>query len=379
MNILTILKDTDPSVWIQLVFILTFTAILGVVARRVLNNLKGLRSSPEWARTLCDSFYTPSAWLIWGYGILLSIEVTVNVTHMSLSSELIAKVRNIFFILFASWTVLSWKGKYEAVLKNRVRTKVSKAQDELLIMAVGRVFTIFIVLMTGMIVLDIMGVQLTALLAFGGVGGVAVGFAAKDIVANFFGGFMIFINRHFTVGEWIMSPNKHFEGFVEDIGWYMTRIRTFTRRPMFIPNALFIDAVIENPGRMYNRRIKETIGIRYGDMSKLEAIVQDIRVMLRQHKGIDQEKPPMVHFMKFGSSSLDIDVTCFTITTDREKWRDIQQDIFIKIAGIINSMGAEIAFPTSTVYYQGDAVRKPEFADWNAYEMKPNSAASEPQ
>lgn len=360
MDILTILKETNPSSWIQLALILTFTAIFGVVVRRALDKIMGLNSTPEWIRTLCDSFYTPSAWLILGYGILLSIEVAVNFTNISISSGFIAKARNIFFIFFASWILLSWRVKYERVLKKRVSKTPSKAQDELLIMAIGRVFTIFIVLMTGMIILDIMGVQLTALLAFGGIGGVAIGFAAKDIVANFFGGFMIYINRHFTVGEWIFSPNKNFEGTVEDIGWYMTKIRTFARRPMFIPNAIFIDAVIENPGRMYNRRIKETIGIRYNDVSKLERIVQDIRTMLKEHPDIDAEKTLLVHFITFGPFSLDIEVYCFTKTTDWEKWRDIQQGIFIKIAEIIDSHNAEIAFPTSSIHLQGDASTKSE-------------------
>ncbi len=350
MEILSVFKNTSSSLWIQLGLILCFTALLGVVVRKVFRRLKQLHSLPEWVRTLCDSFYLPSAWLIWGYGVLFSIETLVDATDVAISVESIAKLRNIFFVSFATWILLRWKSGYQQVINTRMRRRASAAQDLALVRAIGKVVTIFILAVSGLIVLDILEVQLTALLAFGGIGGVAIGFAGKDIVANFFGGVMIHLNRHFSIGEWIMSPNKHFEGTVEDIGWYMTRIRTFERRPTFIPNAVFIDAIVENPGRMYNRRIKETIGLRYEDVKKVDPIIQDIRQYLQQHPDIDQTKILFVHFMTFGPHSLDIEVYCFTKTTDWGTWREVQQGIFLAIADIIASHGAEIAFPTNTVH-----------------------------
>lgn len=350
MNIMTLLQKTEPTIWLQVVLILGMTAVLGLVVRRILNKLRQTKSTPEWARTLCDSFYFPSAWLIWGYGVLLTLEVTVDVADILISQEILAKSRNIFLILFATWILLSWKAKYEKVLQKRVKKDPSKTQDEVVIIAVGKVVSIVIVIVASLIVLDTLDVQLTALLAVGGIGGVAIGFAGKDVVANFFGGLMVHINRPFSIGERIMSPNKHFEGIVEEIGWYMTRIRTLERRPMYIPNALFIDAIIENPGRMYNRRIKQTIGVRYEDVRKIETIVEAIRSMLRNHEDIDQDKLLFVHFLAFGPYSLDLEIYCFTKTIDWERWRDIQQGVFLTIVDIIASHGAEIAFPTNTVH-----------------------------
>lgn len=340
---------TPTAFWVQIFLLLFLTATLGVVARRVIEKVRDLESIPEWVRMLCDSFHTPSAWLIWGYGAIFTIESITEVTQFFDMAGILSKGRNVLFVSFAAWILLSWKGKYEKVLYRRAAKAESKAQDRLLIRAIGRVLSILIFVVAGLFILDILGVQLTALLTFGGIGGVAVGFAGKDIVANFFGGFMIHMIRHFSVGEWIMSPNKNFEGTVEEIGWYMTKIRTFARRPLFIPNALFMDAIIENPGRMYNRRIKETIGIRYADMESMDAIVSDIRKMLRTHKDIDQDKTLLVHFLTFGPYSLDIEVYCFTITTDWEEWRDIQQGVFLEIGKIVAKHGAKIAIPASTV------------------------------
>lgn len=352
MEVLSVIENTPSVVWVQIGLTLIFTAILGVVVRKILKNLRQMESLPEWIRTLCDSFFLPSAWLIWGYGVLFSIETLVGATSIVISVLSIAKLRNIFFVTFATWILLRWKFHFQTVLSRQMNKRESAAQDQALVRAIGKVVTIFILAVSGLMILDILDVQLTALLAFGGIGGVAIGFAGKDIVANFFGGVMIHLNRHFSIGEWIMSPNKHFEGVVEDIGWYMTRIRTFERRPTYIPNAVFIDAIVENPGRMYNRRIKETIGLRYEDVKKVDPIIQDIRKYLQGHPDIDQTKFLFVHFMRFGSHSLDIEVYCFTKTTNWGTWREVQQGIFLDIAEIIASHSAEIAFPTNTVHIE---------------------------
>ena len=100
-----------------------------------------------------------------------------------------------------------------------------------------------------------LGYSISGVLAFGGIGGIAVGFAAKDLLANFFGGLMIYLDRPFSVGDWIRSPDKNIEGTVEEIGWRLTRIRTFDKRPLYVPNSTFTQISVENPSRMLNRRI----------------------------------------------------------------------------------------------------------------------------
>jgi len=77
-----------------------------------------------------------------------------------------------------------------------------------------------------------LGYSISGVLAFGGIGGIAVGFAARDLLANFFGGFMIYMDRPFDVGDWIRSPDQEIEGTVEKIGWRLTTIRTFDKRPL---------------------------------------------------------------------------------------------------------------------------------------------------
>lgn len=177
----------------------------------------------------------------------------------------------------------------------------------------------------------------------------AIGFASQKFVANFVGGLMLFITRPFTKGDWIKSPNKKFEGTVEDIGWYFVRIRTFERRPMFIPNSLMGDAIIENPGRMYNRRIKTNLSLRYSDLDKIEGITDKIRDYLHNHEWIDTNQTILVDFTEFSTSSLELNIYCFTKTTLWGDWRQFRQKIYLDIAHIIQSNGADFAYPTQTL------------------------------
>ena len=100
---------------------------------------------------------------------------------------------------------------------------------------------------------------------------------------------------------------------------------------------------------MQNRRIKETIGIRYDDAAKMEVITTQVEKMLKDHPEIDTNKTLMVNFNSFAPSSLDFFIYTFTKTTNWEKFHIIKQDILLKVMKIVADNGAEIAFPTSTV------------------------------
>ena len=160
---------------------------------------------------------------------------------------------------------------------------------------------------------------------------------------------MIYMDRPFKVGDWIRSPDKNIEGVVEDIGWRLTRIRTFDKRPLYVPNATFTNISVENPSRMSNRRIYETVGVRYCDIDTLALILEDVRTMLAEHEAIDHRQTLMVNFNKMAESSLEFFVYTFTKTTNWERFHQIKEDVLFKVAKIIEQHDAQVAFPTSTV------------------------------
>ena len=130
----------------------------------------------------------------------------------------------------------------------------------------------------------------------------------------------------------------------------MTRILTFDQRPLYVPNSIFATIAIENPQRMLNRRIYETIGIRYDDIGQMGAITADVRSMLENHPEIDTDQTLMVNFNAFGPSSVDFFVYTFTKTTRWVYFHEVKHEILLKISDIISSHGAEIAYPTSTLH-----------------------------
>ena len=174
---------------------------------------------------------------------------------------------------------------------------------------------------------------------------------------------MIYLDRPFAVGEWIRSPDRNIEGTVEKIGWRLTCIRTFDKRPLYVPNATFANVAVENPSRMSHRRIYETVGIRYDDAGKMAIIVEEVKAMLTGHPDIDASQTLMVYFTSFAPSSLDFFIYAFTRTTVWAEYHRVKQDVLLKVVEIIDRHGAEIAFPTSTLHIpEGLQMRGPQHA-----------------
>lgn len=199
------------------------------------------------------------------------------------------------------------------------------------------------------------GMSFSGLLTFGGIGGIAVGMASKDILSNFFAGIMLYFDRPFNIGDWIRSPDRNIEGTVAEIGWRSTKIITFDNRPLYIPNSVFTAISVENPGRMTNRRIETSLTLRYEDSDKLAAIVQDLRTTLGQDPDIDHNQTLLVYFNGFGDSSLNIMIYCFTRSTDWAAWLEIQQRLYLQFIGIVHQHGADFAFPSRTLYLEKES------------------------
>lgn len=197
------------------------------------------------------------------------------------------------------------------------------------------------------LVLGKMGFNLSALLAFGGAGGVIIGFAGKDLLTNIFGGLIIYLDKPFSIGDWISSPDREIEGDVEEIGWRQTRILTFDKYPIYVPNSVFGTIIIENKSRYRAMRIRENIQIRLSDLSKINRISSAVMKMLKEHPSINKKFRIYVNFTNFSDSSLNLLVNAFTNTAEYIRFLEIKQDVLLKIASVVKENGAEIALPTS--------------------------------
>lgn len=346
--------------WIIPVLIVTALTLLAhfIISRfykRVYPRLE--RTNLAWDSALLKALIRPLKVFIWVLGLTFSIQILAsNADHEDIIN-LFRPFRDLLFVFAMLWFSLRFikNMEVEHFRENRAH---KKRLDKTTVRAVCQISRIIAIMLAALIFLQTRNVNLSAVLAFGGAGGLIVGLAAKDLLANFFGGLMIYLDRPFSVGDWISSPDREIEGYVENIGWRLTKIRSFERRPIYVPNGIFSNISVVNPSRMSNRRIKTRIGIRYDDASKMEAIVQEVEEMIRNHPEIDTDKFLMVRFDEFGPSSLNFLIYCFTKTT---KWADYmlhQQDIYIKAIKIVEKHGAECAFPTTTLHIPDGATLK---------------------
>ena len=303
------------------------------------------RTETQWDDVVLYAIFPPIQWVMWVVLGLLSLSLFPALDGIR---EALLRLSDTALLLLFGWLAHRLSGGIEEELLGEHRGALASS-DRATISAVARLSRIVLWAIAGIMILQSLGVSVSGLLAFGGVGGIAVGFAARDLLANFLGGLSIFLDRPFAVGDWIRSPDREIEGTVEDVGWRVTRIRTFDQRPLYVPNSVFSTVALENPSRMLNRRIYETIGIRYDDAGAMEQIVAEVKEMLVAHDDIDKGKTLMVNFVAFGASSLDFFIYCFTRTTDWATYHGVKQDVLVKILKISERQGAEVAFPTRTV------------------------------
>ena len=198
------------------------------------------------------------------------------------------------------------------------------------------------------------GYNIGAIITGLGIGGLAVALAAKDTLANMFGGITIIMDRPFKIGDWVKIGST--EGIVEDIGFRSTRIRTFEKSLISVPNSVIANTAIENFSRRGERRISYKIGVTYSTpKDKLKGAVEKIREMLKKHPGISKSSTLLVYFTEFADSSLNIFIYCFTVTSVWSEYLKIREDVNLKIMEIMESLGIEFAFPSMSIYIEKDA------------------------
>ncbi|MDP2031410.1 MAG: mechanosensitive ion channel family protein [Thiobacillus sp.] len=344
----------------QVVLVIIAIIVLNVGVYFLLRKIEkiALLSPSVWDDALIKATRKPLTLILWVTGATFAIQIV----HSHLGTpvyDFVTPTRNTLVIIALAWFLLRLIGQASRNMLAPCEPK-EDAIDRTTVDALSKLGRVTVIILTALVILQTLGFSISGVLAFGGIGGIAVGFAAKDMLANFFGGLTIYLDRPFVVGEWIRSPDKEIEGTVEYIGWRQTRIRGFNKNPIYVPNSLFTTIVVENPTRMTNRRIKETIGIRYADLDKMGAIITEVKTMLQSHPEIDTDATLIVNFISFSASSLDFFIYTFTKTVDWIQFHEVKQDILLKIALIIQAQGAEIAFPTRTLHIEAETAEAPE-------------------
>lgn len=342
--------SAEPRFWLmQLFAVVMSTVACNFILMRLIDMAERVtqRTNGIWDDALLEAARIPLRLLVW----IIGLSVAAHILEAVQSSAIFAYVpfaRKVAFIVVGTLFLTRLIGYVEKGLIDKSR--MGKPIDETTARAVAKLLRLSVIITSVLIVLQTLGYSISGVLAFGGIGGVAIGFASKDLLSNFFGGLMLYLDKPFSVGDWVRSPDRNIEGTVEDIGWRLTRIRTFDKRPLYIPNSMFASIVVENPSRMTHRRIYENLGIRYNDGHCMADICNAVRQMLREHPDLDTTQTQIVHFNAYGASHLEFMVYCFTKTTEWVKYHAVKEDVLLRIMQIVTNHGAEFAFPTQTLH-----------------------------
>ena len=265
-------------------------------------------------------------------------------------TQTIKNILNTLIVFNIFWAIISVSDVFRDIFhhtSSRFNPDLSKEMSEFIL----KIIKFFIGGIGFGAMLEVWGINVTALIASLGLGGLAFALAAKDTASNLFGSFALLADKSVRIGEWIKVDGV--EGVVEAIGMRTTKIRSFEKSLITLPNQIIANTPIENFSRRGVRRIKMRIGLTYGTTgTQIHKIVEEIKYMLHSHPNIATEETLLVNFESFGDSALNIFIYTFSSTANWERYLDIREDIHLQIMKIVEENNTSFAFPSQSIYVE---------------------------
>lgn len=203
--------------------------------------------------------------------------------------------------------------------------------------------------LVALLILDNMGLNVTALVASLGIGGIAVALAAQNILGDLFASLSIAIDKPFVIGDFIIVDDHM--GSIEHVGLKTTRVRSLGGEQIIFSNNDLLKSRIRNYKRMQERRAVFAIGVTYDTaVEQLESIPGLIQEAIKSHEGTRFDR---AHFKSFGPSSLDFEAVYFMLQPDFNLYMDVQQAINLQLVRAFGARGIQFAFPTQTLHIAG--------------------------
>lgn len=307
------------------------------------------------------------------YTLSIQISLFILIKKQELIDQIMPWINTVYMALF-TWALYAILNNSINIYAHSLLEKYPNVRKEMIVFIL-RIIKIILVLLVILFLFSQLGIDIKAIAASLGVGGIAIALASKDTLANFFGSLNIMTDNSFSQGDWIKT--SEIEGTVVDIRMRTTRIRTFDNAMITIPNSQLANTHIMNwSKRKIGRRIKMSIGVTYE--SKMEDIVNfknDIYEMLDNHpliatprnaqhhhdKKFEVVKKEDLHGIKrtllvyideFDSSSINILVYCFSKSPNWEDWLNVKEDVIVKISDLAQKNNCAFAYPTQTVWLE---------------------------
>lgn len=349
-----------------------FILLVGLAATLVIHLLlrkrynRRCKTEHTWRDAMLGALNAPLQCVVWIIGLSIAASALTTGGRMPLFAKVFPPVRDVVAIGIAAWFLIRLARQVVENLHGRAKAEGSDF-DETAADAIGKSVTAVIVIIAALVMMQALGFSIASLLAFGGVAGIALGFAAQGLVANLLGGATIYASRPFKVGDHIVFPGTPSTGGyigwqageVQHIGWRATRILDWNGKPFFVPNAKFNTETIVNHSRMSFRQVSEYVYVRLEDIDKISGIVADVNHMLKEHPEMGDYL--IFRFDSYGEYSLKLYLYAYTsgAVTAYTEYMRVKQDLLLKIAAIIAQHGAKLAVPVSTVHLsRGPALQR---------------------
>lgn len=338
------LKEILLSFAILFLFLVFKNIILKIIVSSAKKAAKKTKTTID--ESIVDLLEPPLRFLITSTGVFLALNVFTfekEISFLIINLYKSALILSFFWLLYRAEVV--FQGYFERYAHHK---QIEIAVDFLPLFR--KFIKAAIVVLAATIIIQEWGYNIGAIITGLGIGGLAVALAAKDTLANFFGSLMIIMDRPFAIGDWVKSAET--EGIVEEIGFRTTRVRTFEKALVSIPNSKIATDNVINNSRRDRRRIMCSVGATYSTpVDTLIKSVDKIRNMLFDHDKIHNDMI-MVYFNEFAASSLNIFIYCFTTTSDWDEYLSIRQDVHFKIMHIFEELDISFAFPSMSVYHE---------------------------
>ncbi|GAV21374.1 MscS family membrane protein [Mariprofundus micogutta] len=351
----TMFLDIPLSRWIIagfILFIMVIARTLVITSFRTVSQKLASRTKTKLDDVLLTAAERPAGLLVYVIGIVMSVHALnppVDTFPLITIADNAARMLSIFTGIWFLWRMIEGLAAYFSA---RARETESSMDDQL-VPFVSKTLKIFLALTGVLVMAQNMGYSISGLLASLGIGGIAIAMAAKDTIANVFGSIMILVDRPFTVGDWIKT--SEFEGVVEEIGFRSTKIRTFAKTLVNVPNSSLANMVIDNIDARSVRRIKMRIGLTYDTTpAQMDAAIKGIEEILCNHPGVDQSYK-LVKFDEFEDSSLSIFLYYFSASKVWDEYLQVRQEVNLEIMQLLEEQKLEFAFPTRTLHIENQA------------------------
>lgn len=312
---------------------------VGRLALTWVDKAAGRIARPIGGLAMAGVFYTAGPWL----------QLSVRVSQVMRFATGALAAFSVAWLAYRMIDVLTdW-------LQVKADASASKLDDQL-VPLLRKTLKVFTAVIGAIFVLQNLDVDVGSLLAGLGLGGLAFALAAQDTVKNFFGSLVVFIDKPFQIGDWVVIDG--IEGVVEEVGFRTTRVRTFYNSLVTVPNAKLTDTGIDNYGARRYRRYVANLGLTYDTPpERMEAFCEGVRAIIQRIDGMRRDYA-LVEFNQYGDSGLNVMVYCFMDAADWGAELRTRTRLNLEILKLAAELGVSFAFPTRTLHIDSQALPK---------------------